>query len=145
VNSDRDGTISRAYPSARWHDGARRVRCARPGLHRFQHFRVEHQALDLRLARGQTERLDAGVEPLVELVDREVQAPPHEPAHRRPKDAVEEADERENDEKDDEPERKGDGCIHSVASLPFSRRFNSKLVQCRTDCNPAKPRTKAIA
>jgi hypothetical protein len=88
------------------HDRARRIRRPRFRLDRFQDLRIEHQPLDLRLPFGQAERLDAGIESLVEFTDGEVQPPPHKPAHRRPENAIEQADEGEDDEQDDQPEGK---------------------------------------
>jgi hypothetical protein len=50
-------------------------------------------------------------------IDGEVQPPADEPAHRRAKDAIEQADNGKKNKKNNQPEGKSDGVCHPFASL----------------------------
>jgi hypothetical protein len=71
----------------------------------FEHLRVEHQLLDQLPPSRQLEGRDLQLEPLVELVDSAVHAPPQPPSHRRREKAVDEGNGGQQPRQDGEPER----------------------------------------
>jgi len=68
-----------------------------------QHFGIEDELVDQRLALGKLERLDAQLEPCVEVLDRTVETAAHEPANARNQHPVDQRPERERDDDQNQP------------------------------------------
>ena len=84
----------------------------RVSLDRAQHFGIEDKLIDQRLALGELQRLDAQLELRVELVDRAIEAPPHQVANRRHDNALERRPDGQRADDQREPQRQRDGGIH---------------------------------
>ena len=97
---------------------ARHRQCARlagGGAMRFRgahQLRVEHEAVDQALPARELERLDAQLQPAVELGDRLVEPPPQEPTHARDQQTIEQADQRQRRKNADEPDRQFNRSRH---------------------------------
>ena len=74
-------------------------------LDRLEHLRIEHQLLDQLPPPRQLEGRDLQLEPLVELVDGPIDAPPQPPAHGGGEEAIDEGDGGEGAGEEGEPER----------------------------------------
>ena len=98
---------------------ARHLVGGRVVLDRAQHFGIEDQLIDQRLALGELERLDAQLEPRVEVVDRAVEAPAHEPAQGGQQDAVERRPDRKRADDQSQPKWQRDLRRHRPRHPPW--------------------------
>ena len=96
-------------------------------LDRAQHLGIKDELIDQRLAFGKLERLDAQLQPRVELVDRTIEAAAQEPAHCGHDDALERRPDRKRADDQCQPQRQRDLRRH-FRTLPARSVARASLI-----------------
>ncbi len=123
---------------ARENDLARHAAGFHLRLDRLLHLRVEDQTIDQDLPLRQGQRRNPDLQPRVDLLEDFVDAPAHEPAKRRKKQAVQRRPESEQGDRHRQPdwERQVDSAAHA-AKFSDSLGVNSRVRLSSMLCAPA--------